>query len=95
MPKLLSALSIIGTAAMIWVGGGIIAHGLEVFGLGAIPHAIEHVAEVAGAATPVAHGVVHWVVGAIGAAIVGGIVGAAIVAAYHAVKRARGGAAAH
>ena len=29
MPLLLSALSVIGTAAMIWVGGGIIVHGLE------------------------------------------------------------------
>lgn len=95
MPRLLSALSIIGTAAMIWVGGGIIAHGLEVFGLGAIPHAIEHVAEIAGEATPVAHGLVHWVVGAIGAGIVGAIVGVAIVAVYQAVTRARGGTATH
>ncbi|URW74567.1 DUF808 domain-containing protein [Sphingomonas donggukensis] len=93
MPKLLKALSIIGTAAMIWVGGGIIAHGLDVFGLGAIPHAIEHAAEVAGAATLVAHGAVHWLVGAIGAAIVGGIVGAVIVVGYQAYTRMRGGAA--
>lgn len=90
MPKLLSALAIIGTAAMIWVGGGIIAHGLEVFGLGAIPHAIEHVAEVVANASPVAHGVVHWIVGAIGAAIIGGVVGGVIVAIHHAVATARG-----
>ncbi|WP_294296513.1 DUF808 domain-containing protein [uncultured Sphingomonas sp.] len=90
MPKLLTALSIIGTAAMIWVGGGIIAHGLEVFGMGAIPHAIEHVADGAANAVPAAHGVVHWVVGAIGAAIVGGIVGGVIVAIHHAVAKARG-----
>ncbi|KQN25275.1 ABC transporter [Sphingomonas sp. Leaf33] len=90
MPKLLKALSIIGTAAMIWVGGGIIAHGLEVFGLGAIPHAIEHVADVAANAVPAVHGAAHWVVAAIGAAIVGGIVGGVIVAIYHAVKKTRG-----
>ncbi len=97
MPKLLKALSIIGTAAMIWVGGGIIAHGLEAFGMGAVPHAIEHVAEVAGHASPVAQGAVQWLVGAIGAGIVGAIVGAAIVLVYQAVKKARGGetAAAH
>ena len=83
MPKLLKALSIIGTAAMIWVGGGIIAHGLEVFGLGAIPHAIDHAAEVSGASAPIAGGIVHWLVGALGAAIVGGAVGGVIVAAYH------------
>ncbi|MBM3929044.1 MAG: DUF808 domain-containing protein, partial [Sphingomonadales bacterium] len=90
MPRLLSALTIIGTAAMIWVGGGIIAHGLEVFGLGAVPHAIEHVAEVVANASPVAHGVVHWIVGAVGAAIVGGVVGGVIVAIHHAVAKARG-----
>ncbi|MHA6722518.1 DUF808 domain-containing protein [Sphingomonas sp. RS2018] len=90
MPKLLSALSIIGTAAMIWVGGGIIAHGLEVFRLGAIPHAIEHAADVVAAASPVAQGVVHWVVAAIGAAIVGGVVGGVVVLIYEAVQRARG-----
>ena len=28
-PKLLTALSAIGTAAMLWVGGGILLHGLE------------------------------------------------------------------
>ena len=90
MPKLLKALSIIGTAAMIWVGGGIIAHGLEVFGLGAIPHAIEHAADVAADAVPAAHGVVHWVVGAIGAGIVGAFVGGVIAAIYGAVQKARG-----
>src|SRR6476661_1223510 len=29
VPKLLSGLSVIGTAAMLWVGGGILVHGLE------------------------------------------------------------------
>lgn len=33
MPYLLSGLGIIGVAAMVWVGGGIIAHGLESHGL--------------------------------------------------------------
>ena len=33
MPYLLSGLGIIGVAAMVWVGGGIIAHGLEAHGL--------------------------------------------------------------
>ena len=44
MPAFLNALSLVGTAAMVWVGGGIIVHGLEVYGLNAIPHAI-HAAE--------------------------------------------------
>src|SRR4029450_10997393 len=39
MPGLLKILSVVGTAAMIWVGGGIILHGLEVYGPPAIQHA--------------------------------------------------------
>ena len=33
MPKVMAALSTIGIAAMIWVGGGIIVHGLAAFGV--------------------------------------------------------------
>jgi len=87
MPKLLKALSIVGTAAMIWVGGGIISHGLEVFGLTTIPHLIHDAAEGAAAAVPFATAIVRWLIGAIGSAIVGGVVGGVIVAAVHLFKR--------
>ena len=33
MPVLLKVLSVVGTAAMVWVGGGIILHGLEHYGV--------------------------------------------------------------
>lgn len=85
MPVLLQALSHIGVAAMVWVGGGILLHGLEVFGLNAVPHFVHHLAEVAGHAVPFAGGFVAWLVGAIGAGICGMIVGAAIVGALHLV----------
>src|SRR4029079_4745968 len=42
MPVFLAILSAVGTAAMIWVGGGIVLHGLEVYGppsIGATVHA--------------------------------------------------------
>jgi hypothetical protein len=87
MPVLLKALSIIGTAAMIWVGGGIIVHGLHVFHLTPIPYWVEHSAEVAGHAVPFAQGAVTWIVGAIGSGIVGLIVGGIIVAVLHMVKK--------
>ncbi len=86
MPKLLKALSIIGTAAMIWVGGGIIVHGLEVFHLTPVPHWIHHVAEAAGHGAPFAQGFVGWLVGATGYGIVGLIVGGIIIAIMHVVK---------
>jgi predicted DNA repair protein MutK len=83
MPKLLRALSLIGTAAMLWVGGGIIVHGLEAFGAGALPHALHDAAETAGAALPVARGVIAWIVQAICSGLFGIVVGGAIVAALH------------
>ncbi len=75
MPYFLKGLGIIGTAAMIWVGGGILVHGLEGYGAGAIAHAIEGVGEVASHALPSVGSVVAWVVEAAGAGVIGIIVG--------------------
>ncbi|MDM7955370.1 DUF808 domain-containing protein [Blastomonas sp.] len=78
MPVVMSALSIIGTAAMIWVGGQIIIHGLAVFGIAGPEHLIHDIAVAAGAAVPAVSGLVTWLVGAIGAGIVGLILGSII-----------------
>jgi len=87
MPLLLKALSIIGTAAMIWVGGGIIVHGVEEFGFGTVPHLIHDAAVAAGAAVPAVGGAIEWIVNAIGAGIVGLIVGGAIAGLMHLIPR--------
>jgi predicted DNA repair protein MutK len=80
VPKLLTALSGIGTAAMLWVGGGILVHGLEVLGIAEIvPHMIHDIAAAAAEATGVMAPLVEWLVSAIGAAIVGAIIGGIIV----------------
>jgi predicted DNA repair protein MutK len=63
MPVLLKFLSVIGTAAMIWVGGGIILHGVEVYGPPAIGHAVKAAAEAAAHAVPPVAGILEWVVG--------------------------------
>jgi predicted DNA repair protein MutK len=83
MPVVLTALSLIGTAAMVWVGGGIIVHGLEDFGLTTLPHALHAAAEGAVHAVGVLPGVVAWLVTAIGSGIVGLIVGGAIAGVLH------------
>ena len=88
MPKVMAALSTIGIAAMIWVGGGIIVHGLEVFGLVAPAHLIHEAGEAAAHALPALGGAVEWTIGAIGSGLVGLAVGAVIVAVHH--KLARG-----
>ena len=79
MPGFLTLLGIVGTAAMIWVGGGILVHGLEGYGLPAIGHAIHAAAEAAvGAIGPLA-GFVEWLVTAAGSGLVGLVVGAALI----------------
>ena len=80
VPKLLKALSGIGTAAMLWVGGGILLHGMEELGAPAIPHLVHdtahHIAEAVGGGAVGA--ILEWVSNAIGAAIAGAIIGGAI-----------------
>ena len=71
MPWLLSGLSTIGTAAMIWVGGGIILHGLEEFGLGWPAHALHDAGAAVARAVPFAGAFVAWLVEAAGAGVVG------------------------
>jgi uncharacterized protein len=83
MPKLLAALSVIGVAAMIWVGGGIILHGMHEFHVTPLPEWLNHASAVAGAAVPVASGMVEWIVHAIGSGVFGAVVGAIVVAFHH------------
>ncbi|MBZ6381556.1 DUF808 domain-containing protein [Sphingomonas sanguinis] len=87
MPLVLRVLAVVGTAAMVWVGGGIIVHGMEEFGLTTLPHLIHDTAHHAGEAMAVAGGAVAWIIGAIGSAIVGLIVGAVIVGVLHLIPR--------
>ncbi len=95
MPRVMTALSVIGIAAMIWVGGGIIVHGLEVFGLGAIAHVIHDVAAAAGHAVPGIGGVIEWTIGAIGAGLFGLAIGAVIAFAHHLIVHRGGNASTH
>jgi predicted DNA repair protein MutK len=87
MPRLLSVLSLVGTAAMLWVGGGIFSHGLAEFGAGVVPHTIEHWGHAAGEAVGWASGLVAWVVEALGSAAVGAVVGGIVVAVMHMIPR--------
>ena len=75
MPVLLKTLSFVGMLAMLWVGGGIILHGLEGYGLGALPHAIHAFASRAGAPLGPASGVVTWLIDATAAGVLGLAIG--------------------
>ena len=60
MPPFLALLSAVGTAAMLWVGGQIIVHGLEVLGHPWLAHHVADIAAAAGAAVPRAAAVAAW-----------------------------------
>ena len=62
MPKLMALLSTVGTAAMLWVGGSIVIHGLEELGWGWLGHHIHDWAAGIAHAVPVAEGAVEWAV---------------------------------
>jgi len=90
MPILLALLATVGTAAMLWVGGGIILHGAEVLGWHApadLAHAAQHAVEHA---TGPLGGVLGWLTYAIISAVVGVILGAIVAVAVHAIGKARG-----
>jgi uncharacterized protein len=95
MPKLLAALSVIGIAAMIWVGGHIVVAGLNQFGVHEPYHTIHELAVAAGHALPSVHGFVEWLVTTIGDFLVGLALGGVIVAIHHLIAHRGGGKAAH
>jgi uncharacterized protein len=87
MPPFLKVLAGVGTAAMLWVGGGIIVHGLETLGVGEPAHTVHAIAAAAGRSAGGAAGVVEWVVGALCSGIIGVAIGAVIVAVMHLLPR--------
>ncbi|MHA6266904.1 DUF808 domain-containing protein [uncultured Aliiroseovarius sp.] len=74
MPGLLKLLMVIGTAAMIWVGGSIIIHGLHELGVHQPYEVIHDIAVAAAQAVPSMPGFIEWAV----TATLDGVVGLAL-----------------
>jgi membrane protease YdiL (CAAX protease family) len=79
MPVLLKLLSVIGTLAMLWVGGGIVIHGLDEFGLGWLYRNVHDVAHGAAGLIPAGQALVEWLVGAVLAGALGLLLGLAFM----------------
>ncbi len=79
MPGFLSLLATVGTAAMIWVGGGIVSHGLESFGVAGPAHLMHDASVWASGLSPVFPGFVGWFAGAVVAGLIGLAVGLALI----------------
>jgi predicted DNA repair protein MutK len=75
MPPFLKLLSIIGMLAMLWVGGGIILHGMAEMGWKAPEYGLLGFARQVGDAIGVASGFIAWFIHASGGALVGVVLG--------------------
>ncbi|SNS46049.1 hypothetical protein SAMN06893096_104216 [Geodermatophilus pulveris] len=80
MPKLLATLTVLGMAAMLWVGGHILLVGTDELGFHLLYDALHHLEEVVHDATGALGGVLAWFVDTLASALVGLAVGAVIVA---------------
>ena len=81
MPVVLSVLSKVGIAAMIWVGGHIILVGLDELGVHFLYDAVHHLEE------DVHGGVPGWLVNTAASAVLGLLVGALVLAVAHGRKK--------
>jgi uncharacterized protein len=62
MPGFMKLLMTVGTAAMLWVGGSIVLHGMDVLGFGQIYGIIHDIAHNVAHSVQVAQGFLTWVV---------------------------------
>lgn len=86
MPRLLSWLSVIGTAAMLWVGGHILLVGADELGWTTpyhLVHELSHLVED----TAMVGGVLSWLINTVASALVGLAVGASVAVLVARFKR--------
>lgn len=89
MPRVLTALTIVGTAAMLWVGGGIVVHGLEQFHIGFPGHPIAATAHALAAGSGSLAPFIDWLAHASLYALFGLVLGGIIAILWMGVQKAR------
>lgn len=89
MPGVLAVLSVVGVAAMLWVGGHIILNGLDDLGWSWLYDQVHDFEDVVAESVGAVGGTAAWLVNTIASAILGLAVGAAIVAVVTFTKRLR------
>ncbi|MTH76198.1 DUF808 domain-containing protein [Paracoccus aestuariivivens] len=91
MPGFMKVLTVVGTAAMIWVGGQIVVHGLHELGQHQPYEWVHHMAEAAAHALPAAPGLAAWAATAFFDGIFGLVLGFILIpVANHVVSPAIG-----
>ena len=79
MPGFMRLLVIVGTAAMLWVGGSIIVHGLHELGVAEPGHTIHVIAAAVAHLVPPMEGALEWIVTALLDGILGLLIGLALI----------------
>ncbi|MFD1826145.1 MULTISPECIES: DUF808 domain-containing protein [Mumia] len=87
MPVVLATLSVVGVAAMLWVGGHILLVGVDELGWHGLYDAVHHLEELVHDAVPAMGSTLPWLVNTTASALLGLVVGAIAVAVMHVVPR--------
>ncbi|QMW67376.1 DUF808 domain-containing protein [Mumia sp. ZJ1417] len=87
MPVVLATLSVVGVAAMLWVGGHILLVGVDELGWHGLYDAVHHLEELVHDAVPAMGSTLPWLVNTAASALLGLVVGAIAVAVMHVVPR--------
>jgi predicted DNA repair protein MutK len=95
MPRLLTTLTVVGTAAMLWVGGHILLVGLHDLHVDFLYDAVHSLEDAAHDAAGAAGGLVGWLVNTVASALLGLAVGALAVVVMSLTLHRRKGAEAH
>jgi predicted DNA repair protein MutK len=83
MPRLMTVISIVGTAAMLWVGGHILLNGVDDLGWHALYDLVHHAEEAVHDAVGGIGAALAWLVNTAVSALIGLVVGAVVVAVMH------------
>ncbi|WP_374970139.1 DUF808 domain-containing protein [Terrabacter sp. BE26] len=88
MPRLLSVLSTVGIAAMLWVGGHILLVGADELGWHWLYAQVHHLEEAVHGVAGIG-GLLAWIANTLASALIGLVVGAVVVAVLHVVPRSK------
>ncbi len=83
MPRLLTVIGVVGTVAMLWVGGHILLVGLDELGWHALYDLVHHLEEDVHEALGAFGATAAWLVNTAASAVLGLLAGAAVVALAH------------
>lgn len=92
MPRLLAVVSVVGTVAMLWVGGHILLVGADELGWHPPYELVHHLEEEVHHAVAGIGATLGWLVNTFFSAVAGLVVGAVVVAVVHVLPFRRGGA---